>query len=972
MFKDIPTVPELPEYEKQIIDYWKTINVVELLKKERAGADERVYYDGPITANGEPHYGHAIQWTLKDLIPRYWSMNGFFVSRNMGWDCQGIPVEFEVEKRLGFEKKDDIEKYGVVKFNDLCRNSVFEYKDAIYNYETRIGRWFDETDMYYTMDKDYIESMWWSLKELYKKGYLYEGHKVVAYSTRAGCTLSTHEVDNGGYKEIEDPTVTVEFKVKSMPDTYFLAWTTTPWTMPGNLLLAVGKDIAYVLVRGTDPTKKYIVASSCLEKVFGQNGYQVIEQFTADQLIGLEYEPPYDLFEEKRAEGCFKVTSTDFVGTDEGTGIVHLAPYGAEDFEVFMSFNIPLFDYLDEEARFTTLVPAYQGLFYKEANPKIIADLQTKDLLFNHSTIKHRMPMCWRTDTPLIYKPIKSWYFASTKLRDRLLEANEEINWIPESMKESRVGTWIKIARDWALSRRRYWGTPIPVWVNDKTGEKVFIGSFKELQDLSGKELVDPHKPFVDEITWEDPQNGGTFHRIADVLDVWYDSGAMPFAQHHYPFENQELFDKKYPAEYIAEMYEQTRLWYYTMLIINLALFDKIPYKNAACHGIFLDNEGKKFSKRKGNYPPFGDVLDTFGGDILRYFILTTPVVYGEAVVFGDTGVLVDARKQFFNPLWNSVKFFITFANLHNFNPSEDKSVTNELPIVTNELDKWILVRLQDTINQVVQNMDKYLVMEATRTLYPFVSDLSTWYIRRSRDRIKSGDLDALKTLYYVLTTFTRLIAPMLPFISEKLYEILDLRAQREKASVHVDLYPAVISLSKVDQDLLDKMQKTRLVVSTALAIRAGENIKVRQPLAIIYINENSVAASDCFTDLIMDEINVKDLRIVAASEFEQLPQVQAQLDKYMTTSASGDIIYVYLDTTITPDLLLEGQLREFIRKIQDMRKEQSLSVYDRIKVVCPKTPENEALLHKFDAIIKNKVIAESITFGDNYKISKV
>ncbi|HDQ88845.1 MAG TPA: isoleucine--tRNA ligase, partial [candidate division WWE3 bacterium] len=614
--KGLPSVPNLPEMEKETIKYWEEIDVVNLLKTARKDSPLKTYYDGPITANNMPHYGHVVGWTLKDLIPRYWSMKGNLVGRNMGWDCQGIPVEYEIEKKLGFTEKKDIEAYGVAKFNKLCRDSVLEYRDSIFYYETRVGRWFDKSDMYYTMDAPFIESMWWSLAELYKKGLLYEGHVVVAYSTRAGTTLSTHEVNSGGYTEVEDDGVTISFQQKDNPNRYFLAWTTTPWTLPGNLLLGVGASIEYAVV--SYDSKEYILAKSKVAEVFAERDFRIISTFLGKELEGKEYLPIYPHFSEKQAKGAFKVVLADHATEEEGTGIVHLAPYGAEDFEILQKLGVTLFDYLDDQAHFTDLVPEYKGLFYRKANEKIIEDLEKQETLFKKEKVLHKVPICWRTDTPLIYRPIKSWYVAVTKIKDQLIEQNKTVTWVPDHVGTGRMDTWLENARDWALSRSRYWGTPLPLWINDKTGEKKFIGSFAELEELSGKKIEDPHKPFVDEITWEDTSNGGTFRRIPDVIDVWYDSGSMPFAQYHYPFENKELFESKFPAEYVSEMYEQARLWFYTLLVVNTALFDKVPYKNVVAHGVMLAKDGKKLSKSKRNFPPMDEVLDTFGGDVLR------------------------------------------------------------------------------------------------------------------------------------------------------------------------------------------------------------------------------------------------------------------------------------------------------------------------------------------------------------------
>jgi isoleucyl-tRNA synthetase len=945
-FPQLEPVPDLPNQEKDIIEYWKEIDVVNELKRMRKGEEEKVYYDGPITANNLPHYGHAIQWTLKDLVPRYWSMKGFYVSRNMGWDCQGIPVEYEIEKELGFESKEDIEKYGVKKFNELCKNSVFKYRDEIFRYETRIGRWFDEEDMYYTMDKDFIESMWWSLKELHKKGLLYEGHKVVAYSTRAGTTLSTHEVNAGGYKEIEDPYVTVKFEITDDSDlkgSFLLAWTTTPWTIPGNLLLAVGEAVEYSKVESGEET--FILATDRIKEIFKGNKYEVLGKVEVKDLIGLSYKQPFDYFESKRNDGLFEVVSSSHATTEEGTGVVHLAPYGAEDFEIFMDRGTKLFDYLDDTAHFTDLVPKYKGLFYKKANQEIIKDLNENGTLFDSGKTVHRMPMCWRTETPLIYKPIKSWYVAVTKIKEKMISENNSVNWVPKHVGTGIAGAWIENARDWALSRSRYWGTPLPLWVNDKTGEMEFIGSYSELKDKSGVEVDDPHRPFVDEITWEDKENGGTFRRSPDVIDVWYDSGSMPFAQLHYPFDGKEKLKQKFPAEYVCEMTEQARLWFYTMIVLGVALFDKVPYKNVVAHGVMLDKEGKKLSKSKNNYPPMDDVLDKFGGDVLRFFILTSPVVQAESARF-YSDALNEIRKEFFIPLWNSVKYFTTYANSNGFEPD------GKIPASGNTLDKWILARFQEAVNISSDKMDDYLIMEAARQLKPFVVDLSTWYIRRSRDRISSGDKDAIQTLYYVLSGFTKLIAPMVPFISEKLYEVLGLRDISGLDSVHLDLYPREKELTREQRELLESMQSTRDIVSKALSIRVTEGIPVRQALGRVIVSKKVQ-----FEGLVMEELNVKK---VVVGKLE---------GKALVKDISGTVA---LDTDITEDLRLEGVARDMVRKIQDLRKKQKLDISDVVNVIFKSTDDTEEAVNKHRKLIKKKVLAQKLTSGGEYKVELV
>ncbi len=940
MFKELEPIPNLPEQEEKVSKFWEELDPVAILKSERSKSDKKkVYYDGPITANGLPHYGHAITWTLKDLIPRYWTMKGYYVERNMGWDCQGIPVEYEVEKELGFEKKEDIEAFGVAKFNDLCRQSITKYRDSIFRYENLLGRWFDKDAVYSTMENDYLESMWWSLKELYTKGLLYEGYKVVAYSTRAGTTLSSHEVAEGGYKDMEDPFVTVKFQLKNEEDTYFLAWTTTPWTIPGSLMLAVNKDVTYVKVRSRG--QNYILAEKRLDPVFESVEHEILEKISGADLIGVEYIPPYNYYESKRAEGCFKTIYSYHATEDDGTGIVHLAPYGEEDFDIFMGLGITLFDYLDDTANFTAEIPEYAGKFYRDANPIIVEDLNKMGRLFSTGTIIHRMPMCWRTKTPLIYKPIKSWYISIAKLKDRMLEENNKINWYPEHIKEGNSKMWIQNARDWALSRSRYWGTPLPVWINDKTQEKVFVGSVAELKELSGVELQDLHRPYVDEVVWEDKANGGSFRRVKDVIDVWYDSGSMPFARWHYPFENTDQFNDTFPAEFIAEGPDQVRLWFYTMHVLGVALFDKIPYQNVVTIGMMLDETGKKMSKSVRNYKPLDTVLSEYGADVLRLFILTSSIVDGQDAIF-SADTLKDARKGFFLPLWNSMRYFVTYANEHNF------VNTLEEPKTQNILDKWILTRLKETVSQVNKALDSYTILEGSRKLEPFVTDFSTWYIRRSRDRIKSGDIEALSTTYFVLTQFTKLIAPFMPFFSETMYETLQIPALSNIKSVHLDSFPKEDALTDDEDEILKSMAKTREIVTLALAIRSEKGIKIRQPLSKALISEEFLGTSKYYDDLILDEINIKSIDVVT----QEAP--------------------VSLDLTISEELKSEGIARELVRKFQDLRKETGLQVSDRINAQFENSDEFTKAVSMFEEMIKQKINADNIKPGDSFKIEKI
>jgi len=828
-------------------------------------------------------------------------MKGNYVSRNMGWDCQGILVEVEIEKELGFKHKNEIESYGISKFNDYCRHKVLTLKDMITDYEKKFGRFIDHDDEYYTMDPKFIESMWWSVKQLHDKGLIYQDFKVVAYSTRAGTTLSSHEVKDGGYKDLEDDFIIPKFELKDSPKTYLLAFTTTPWTLPGNLLIGVKKDSSYSKVKISDDY--YIVATDLISNLFSDS-YEIVETFNSSKIEGKEYKPVFSHYENKSKEGAFKVVYADHAQTNEGTGLVHLAPYGEEDFEILKNLKIKAFDYLDDTANFTSEIPEYQGVFYKQANSKIISDLEKEEKIFKYGKIIHRMPICYRTGTPLIYKPIKSWYLNIEKIKPRLIEENNKINWVPEHVKKGNSGSWIENANDWCLSRTRYWGTPLPIWFNEHTGEYKVFGSFSELEEISGVKVTDPHRPFVDDITFADQENGGVFKRIPDILDVWYDSGSVPFAKVYYP-NNKELFYKRFPAKYISESMDQTHLWFYTMLILGVALFDKAPYENVIVTGMMLDKQGKKLSKSKGNYPPVDEVLDTYGADIFRYLVLNSPIVEGEFTRFFEDA-LKDAKKEFFLIYWNTVKFFTTYAQIHNFIPKNNLESSDVL-------DKWIIARLKELRLKISQSLDSYKVMPAAREFAPFINDLSTWYLRRSRDRIKEGDSNSLEVLYFVLVEFNKICAPFFPFIAEKIYEILNVSYFSKLESVHFEFLPKIESLNDEENKILSMMKSDRILITQVQSLRTQAKISLRQPLNCLY----STQAVN-FPDIFMSELNIKNI----SNENSRYENSISNEDKSLT-----------LDLTLTKELISEGKVRDFIRKVQDLRKLKNLDVNTKISV---------------------------------------
>lgn len=971
MFNKPEPKPDFNQLELALLAWWKQQNVLDKSIDQRPESNSRTFYDGPITANGAPHNGHLLTFAMKDVIPRYWTMQGFRVERSLGWDCQGIPVEYEVEKKLGFKEKKDIVKYGVAKFNQLCRESVLEFRGQIIELEERVGRLTNDREEYYTMDAKFIESVWWSLKELYDKGLLYEGFKVVPYSTRAGTSLSNAEVALGGYKVMKDPAITVEFPLKNDPTTILLAWTTTPWTMPGNLGLAVSKKIKYVKVKGSVPENTYVVAKDLLESVFKEDKYEVVGEVDIKDLVGQEYIPPFDYYLGRK--NAHKVYEADYVTADSGTGIVHLAPYGAEDNEIFQKVGIQSFDYLDEQGDFTKDIPEYAGLNYRVANDKIIEDLQKKDRLFRSEEYEHEMPMCWRTNTPLIYKPITSWYIAMSTLRSELVANNNKIHWTPEHIKEGRFGNWLAEIKDWGISRLRYWGTPLPVWKSESGKVKIF-GSFAEIEEVSGVKIDDPHRPFVDEITFE--LDGEIYKRIPDVIDVWYDSGAMPFARLHYPFENKDKFSQKFPAQYIAESIDQTRGWFYSLHAIATALFEKEAFENVIVSGFTLDDNGVKQSKSKKNYEPPNTMLSKFGADAVRLSYFGSPISAGEDATVSETTTKMQIQG-FLLPLWNIYSYLTTYANLHNWEPRKELAYNkrnewnDEYPWdhisfedVTSDLDAWILCKLQNTIGEVTTALDSYEIPKATRSLQNLLEETSKWYIRRSRDRFAAGEVAAIETLYYVLIELCKLAAPLVPFITEHIYqELVGSQISDLPESIHLCDYPVVdpAFLEEYGQNL-GEMEVVRAICDLGQNLRTTLGLKVRQPLESVHVQFNladnlvGISLTDWMQDLIAAELNVQSVaEVPTVSETETV--------KVAENTSLG--IKVGLETKISPELQERGLLRDIVRAIQSQRKAAGLQMGEMALVTYSVSePKLEEVINKYKQEILDTVSAKTITSG--------
>ncbi len=923
-------MPNFASVEEKILNYWKEKDILDKSIEQRPKEKSFTFYDGPITANNKPHYGHVLTMVIKDSIPRYKTMKGFRVERSLGWDCQGIPVEYEVEKELGFQQKEDIEKYGVEKFNNLCRQSVKKYQGEIQDLTERMGRWVDDKEEYATMNAEYIESVWWSLKELYNKDLLYEGYKVVPYSTRAGTTLSNSEVALGGYQTITDPVVVVKLKLKES-NTNLLIWTTTPWTLPGNLLVAVGKDFTYVELEYKK--EKYIVGKDLVESIFKED-FKILKEIKGRDLIGKEYEPLYPYYAKKRSEGAFTVVHANHVTLDDGTGLVHQAPYGEEDFLLMTEMGIGMFDYLDDAGNMKDEIEQFKGMFYKKANRYIIEDLEKRNLLFDHYDYEHQMPMCWRTSTPLIYKPIKSWYVRVTKIRELLVNENKDINWIPKHVKEGRFGNWLEDARDWALSRNRYWGTPLPVWVCDRCGKKDVLGSFEEVKQKSVVELKDPHKPFVDEIVYK-CECGGDMKRVNDVIDVWYDSGSMPFARFHYPFENKELFESKYPGEFIAEGVDQTRGWFYTLHVLGVGLFGKKAFKNVIVNGMALAPDGTKMSKSKRNYPEVYSVIDSMGADALRLYFLSSPIVHGEEVIFSEKFVK-EITSTVLIPYYNCIKYLLSYKEdltTFDFRNLKPKHI----------MDRWILSKLNQTIRDVTVNIDQYKLQNGVKYIFDLIDVLSKWYIRRSRDRFVNGDLEALNTLQFVLIEISKLLAPFAPFISESAYLTLNTSG---KESVHLEEYP-ILNEELLDEKLNIDMEIVRNICSIGLNIRDENRLKVRQPLSKAYVPISDLE----ILDIIKGELNVKE--VVFSKD-----EVQGE---NIVSSKTGEV-FVSINTLITQQLKEEGLLNEILRGLQVARKESGCKVGEYISLQYQSDKEEiPSIIEKFKEEIKKAIYIKEL-----------
>ena len=1031
MFKPVSNKVAFPQMEENILKVWEANSTFEKSLKRNEGKERYKFYDGPPFATGLPHYGHLLAGTIKDIVPRYQTMRGKYVERRFGWDTHGLPIEALAQDDLGVAGAPEIKALGIDKFNEHCRSKVLRYVSEWRKTVTRMGRWVDFDHDYKTMNPEFMETIWWVFKQLWNQGRVYKSHRIMPYSWKLSTPLSNFEAGSN-YKDVQDPTVTVRTpvvafgadrisdlksqisdvggqisKLQALKDAgttiYLLIWTTTPWTLPENLMMCAGAKIDYVAVRDVTDDKKpiYIMAKARLPHIFKkEEQYELVAEFKGTELKGTEYEPIFPYFADKKAEGAFRVLNDDYVTTDDGVGIVHIAPaYGEDDFRVCQEAGMhAIVDPLDQACAFTDQVPEYKGRFCKDCDKDIIKRLKAEGKLVHQATIVHSYPFCDRTDTPLIYRAIDAWYVKVEDLHERLAKNNAKVHWTPAYVGEKRFGNWLEEARDWNISRNRFWGSCIPVWINDADpDDMICVGSIKELEELSGEKVTDLHKHFVDKIVIQ--KDGKTYHRTPEVLDCWFESGSMPYAQQHYMGEGD--FKDYFPADFIAEGLDQTRGWFYTLMVLGTCLFDQSPYKNVIVNGLVLAEDGKKMSKRLKNYPDPTKMLDTYGADAIRLYMIYSPVVKAESLKFSEKGVQ-QLMRDLLIPWWNAYSFFVTYANVDGFNDAEVV-----YPESDNVLDKWIVSSMETLINDVTAAMDEYDLQRSVRPFVKFVEDLTNWYIRRSRRRFwkstNDGDkLNAYRTLRYVLVQLSKVAAPFTPFIAEEIYT--NLKGASDPESVHLCDFPTANAAAR-DLDLEKRMADVQAAVELGRRLRADNDLKVRQPLACLKLAGGDVKGLE---ELIEDELNVKKVEFIAdetelcdvtfKANFKTLgkkcgPKMKAvaaaiagakkvpfecegftitEEDVIVTRTPKDDLvvasqgaIVVGLETALTPELIAEGNVREFVSHVQSMRKEADFEVVQRIAVTVSCDAEMKAALEAHLDYVRNEILAVSVTITE-------
>ena len=1026
LYDKVNTDLNFVDREKEVNDFWKKEDIFQKSMKQREGAPYYTFYDGPPTANGKPHIGHVLTRVIKDMIPRYHAMKGQYVPRKAGWDTHGLPVELQVEKELGLNGKEQIDAYGMEPFIQKCKESVWQYKGMWEDFSDTVGFWADMENPYVTYYDDYIESEWWALKKIWDRKLLYKGFKVVPYCPRCGTPLSAQEVAQG-YRLVKERSAIVRFKALDEENLYYLAWTTTPWTLPSNTALCVNPDETYIKVKAADGYT-YIMAEALAEKVLGPLGeYEVLERCVGTDL---EYRPYEPLFEgagkaaEKQRKKSHFVTCDNYVTMTDGTGIVHIAPaFGEDDGRIGRSYDLPFIQFVDGAGNMTADTP-YEGVFVKKADPMILKDLEKEGKLFDAPKFEHEYPHCWRCDTPLIYYARESWFIKMTAVKDELIENNNTVNWIPPSIGKGRFGDWLENVQDWGISRNRYWGTPLPVWECGECGKQICIGSRKELKEYSGREdamTVELHRPYIDEFICTCPECGKkAMKRVPEVIDCWFDSGAMPFAQHHYPFENKETFEKQFPAAFISEAVDQTRGWFYSLMAESTLLFHQSSYQNVIVLGLVLDGNGQKMSKSKGNAVDPFEALKKHGADAIRwyFYVNSAPWLPNR---FHDKAVQ-EGQRKFLGTLWNTYAFYVLYANIDEFDPSKYTLDYDQLPV----MDKWLISRMNTMIRDVDSDLDAYRIPEAARALESFVDDMSNWYVRRCRDRFWAGGMEqdkinAYMTLYEALKNLCKCAAPMIPFMTEEIYQNIVRRVEPDAPeSVHLCDFPEA-DVTKIDSELERRMDEVLNIVVMGRAARNDASIKNRQPIGRMFVK----AAAELprfFADIITDELNVKNIAFTedvrAFTSYSFKPQLRTVGPKYGKLlggirkylgevdgnnamdelRANGSIKFdvngsevvlseedllidtaqttgyvsqqngeltVVLDTNLTPELVEEGFVRELVSKIQTMRKEAGFEVQDHIDVYESGNDRIRGIMQKFEEELKKEVLAESISYDE-------
>ncbi len=1022
MYKKVSTDLNFVEREKNVEKFWKENKIFEKSIETKSKAEPYVFYDGPPTANGKPHIGHVLTRVIKDMIPRYRTMKGYMVPRKAGWDTHGLPVEIEVEKLLGLDGKDQIEAYGLEPFIDKCKESVWKYKGMWEDFSGTVGFWADMDNPYVTYHDDYIESEWWALKTIWDKGLLYKGFKIVPYCPRCGTPLSSAEVAQG-YKDVKERSAIAKFKLVD-EDAYILAWTTTPWTLPSNVALCVHPDYEYAKIKVADGTVYYMAEALISSVIEGE--YEVLEKMTGKDLEYKEYVPLFDFVSPKNK--CYYVVCDEYVTLTDGTGVVHIAPaFGEDDSKVGTKYNLPFVQLVDSKGEMTAETK-WAGVFCKKADPMVLEDLDKRGLLFSAPKFEHSYPHCWRCDTPLIYYARESWYIRETAVRDDLIRNNNTVNWIPESIGKGRFGNWLENIQDWAISRNRYWGTPLNIW-ECECGHQHCVGSREELAKLSGNPddaKVELHRPYIDAVTFKCEKCGKDMHRVPEVLDCWFDSGAMPFAQHHYPFENKELFESQFPAQFISEAVDQTRGWFHSLMAVSTLIFNKAPYENVIVLGHVQDENGQKMSKSKGNAVDPFDALSTYGADAIRWYFYTNSAPWLPNKFHGKA--VVEGQRKFMGTLWNTYAFYVLYANIDNFDPTKYTLDYDKLSV----MDKWLMSKLNSMVKDVDDNLANYRIPEAARALQEFVDEMSNWYVRRGRERywgteLTQDKINAYMTLYTALVTVSKAAAPMIPFMTEEIYQNLVRSIDKDAPeSIHLCDFP-VVKEEWINKDLENDMEEVLKIVVLGRAARNGSNMKNRQPLSVMYVDADK-KLDEFYVEIIADELNIKkvdfDTDVSTLVDYKSKPQLKtlgpkygkqlgeirnalgeldgarakAELDAngkitlsisigeielsaedlliesqqkegFFTVSENG--VTVSLDTSLTEKLIEEGLVREVISKIQTMRKDSGFDVMDHITVFVNGNEKLEKIVEANKSEISGDVLANEIKLGEACDNSK-